>query len=57
MVIKALAARDTVAYFVGTFQEPTHLRYALGPVRASSAIAPEARTPSRKTPFTTHRIT
>ena len=30
MVIKALAARDTVAYFVGAFQEPTHLRYALG---------------------------
>ena len=28
MVIKALAARDTVAYFVGAFQEPTHLRYA-----------------------------
>ena len=30
MIIKALAARDTVAYFVGAFQEPTHLRYALG---------------------------
>ena len=30
MIIKFLAARDTVAYFVGAFQEPTHLRYALG---------------------------
>jgi predicted CXXCH cytochrome family protein len=30
MIIKALAARDTVAYFVDAFQEPTHLRYALG---------------------------
>jgi len=30
MVIKAIAARDTVAYFLGQFQEPTHLRYALG---------------------------
>jgi hypothetical protein len=30
LIIKALAARDTVAYFLGTFQEPTHLRYDLG---------------------------
>lgn len=30
IVIKALAARDTVAYVMGAFQEPTHLRYALG---------------------------
>lgn len=30
MVVKAIAARDTVAYFVGTFEEPTHLRYELG---------------------------
>jgi hypothetical protein len=29
-IIKALAARDTVAYFLGAFKEPTHLRYALG---------------------------
>jgi nitrate/TMAO reductase-like tetraheme cytochrome c subunit len=30
MVVKAIAARDTVAYFLGAFEEPTHLRYALG---------------------------
>ena len=30
MVIKAIAARDTVAYFLGMFKEPDHLRYALG---------------------------
>lgn len=30
LIIKAIAARDTVAYLVGAFEEPTHLRYALG---------------------------
>jgi len=30
LIIKAIAARDTVAYFAGAFQEPTYLRYALG---------------------------
>jgi hypothetical protein len=30
VVIKAVAARDTVAYLVGAFQEPNHLRYPLG---------------------------
>ena len=57
MIVKALAARDTVAYFVGAFQEPTHLRYALGTRTCLSVIPLEARTPSRKTPFTTPHIT
>jgi predicted CXXCH cytochrome family protein len=30
MIVKAIAARDTVAYLVGAFEEPTHLRFALG---------------------------
>ncbi len=30
VIIKALAARDTIAYLLGAFQEPDHLRYPLG---------------------------
>ncbi|GIX49213.1 MAG: hypothetical protein KatS3mg131_3424 [Candidatus Tectimicrobiota bacterium] len=30
VAIKALAARDTVAFFLGAYKEPDHLRYELG---------------------------
>jgi predicted CXXCH cytochrome family protein len=30
LIIKALAARDTMAYLVDAFEEPKHLRYTLG---------------------------
>ena len=52
MIIKFLAARDTVAYFVGCVPG-THPSRAtpLGRARVSSAIPPEARTPSRENAF------
>ncbi len=30
LIVKYLAARDTVTYLFGTFEEPQHLRFALG---------------------------
>jgi predicted CXXCH cytochrome family protein len=51
MVIKAIAARDTVAYFVGAFQEPTHLRYALGTRTCLKCHPTGGQNPAQETAF------
>jgi predicted CXXCH cytochrome family protein len=51
MVIKAIAARDTVAYFVGAFQEPTHLRYALGTRTCLKCHLTGGKNPAREDAF------
>jgi predicted CXXCH cytochrome family protein len=49
--IGALAARDTVAYFVGAYREPTHLRYALGTRTCLKCHPTGGQNPERENAF------
>lgn len=51
LLIKAQAARDTFAYFLGTFQEPDHMRFALGNRLCLKCHATGGQNPEKKKAF------
>lgn len=51
LLIKAQAARDTVAYFMGSFQEPDHMRFALGNRVCLKCHTTSGRNPHNDTAF------
>ncbi len=51
LLIKAQAARDTVAYFMGAFKEPDHMRFALGNRLCLNCHITGGRNPDQETAF------